>query len=57
MRQRRHKSAVGNEWLLCLDDGCTGGWNDDIRNESVMNGKMILTTRMVMLTVVIITGD
>lgn len=49
--------AFGDEWLLCLDDGCTGGWNDDIRNESVTNGRMTLTTRMMMLTVDIITGD
>ena len=57
MGQRRHTLVVGDEWLLCLDDGCTGGRNDDIRNESVTNGKMILTTRMMMLSVDIITGD
>ena len=54
MGQRRHTLVVGDEWLLCLDDGCTGGWNDDFRNEI---GKMILTTRMMMLSVDIITGD
>lgn len=51
------KTCCGDEWLLCLDVGCTGGQNDDIRNESVTNGKMTLTTRMMMLTVDIITGD
>ena len=57
MGETEKTSAVGDKWQLCLNDGCTGGQNDDIRNESVTNGKMTSTTRMMMLTVVIITGD
>ena len=57
MGETEKTSAVGDKQQLCLNDGCTGGQNDDIRNESVTNGKMTSTTRMMMLTVDIITGD
>jgi hypothetical protein len=46
----------GGEWLLWPDDGCIGGWNDDIIDESVTGGKMTPTARMITTIVDIVVG-